>query len=455
MRYTGLFLLPVCCLSACMKYLDKDPNPALSIPQTVQDYRALMDNDLITDNSTPGLGQLGSDDYMMSYAAWTGTDLIAHNAYIWQADVYGNEPAFPWSAPYQAIYYCNVVLDGLPGVAVHDSASLTEYNAVKGAALFTRAFQFYALEETFGQPYRAGSKDNDMGILLKLTSDAHQQVGRSTVRQVYDRILDDARKAAALLPAQVQLFNRNRPCKPAAFALLSRAFLSMQEYDSAKIYADSSLHYYDKLASYDTVNAGATRPFPPGGNDEVLYQCSAVNFKAQYSTSSEVDTTLYKSYADNDLRKTVFFKVASSGTGHYFRGQYTGKAYLFSGLATDEVYLTRAECYARMGMVGEALSDLNALLSRRWKTGTFQPYTASTADEALAMILSERRKETLFRELRWADLRRLNQGPYFLRDTLRRILNDSEYTLLPEDPRYTYPIPKEEIRLSGIEQNPR
>lgn len=438
-----------------MKYLDKNPNPALSIPHTVEGYRELMDNDLLTDNSTPGLGQLGSDDYMLSYAAWMSNDPIAQNAYLWQKDIFGNESVLPWSTPYKVIYYCNVVLDGLSGLDVHDPATGVEYNAVKGDALFTRAFQFYALEETFGQPYRVASMDKDLGILLRLTPDPHQQVGRSTVRKVYAQIIDDAKRAVPLLPDEVQFSNRNRSCKPAAFALLSRAFLSMQEYDSARRYADSSLRYYDKLLVYDSVDAGVSRPFPTGGNEEVLYQCSAVNFRAQYFPTTEVDTTLYRSYADDDLRKTIFFRPSPSGTGHYFRGQYTGKVYLFSGLATDEVYLTRAECYARTGDLASALQDLNTLLSRRWKTGTFQPYTAPTAVEALRMILMERRKETLFRETRWADLRRLSQDPYFSTDTLRRKLNDSSYTLLPGDPRYAYPIPKEEIRLSGIEQNLR
>jgi len=72
-------------------------------------------------------------------------------------------------------------------------------------------------------------------------------------------------------------------------------------------------------------------------------------------------------------------------------------------------------------------------------------------DEALALVLMERRKETLFREVRWADLRRLNQDS----GTLRRIVGDTVYTLLPGDPRYAYPIPAEEINIGGIEQNQR
>ncbi|MBN9383497.1 MAG: RagB/SusD family nutrient uptake outer membrane protein [Chitinophagaceae bacterium] len=437
--------------AACNKYLDMNPNPTQTAPNTVQGMRELMDNNLITENCTPGLGHLGSDDYIMSYDTWLNAETTVKNAYVWQKDIYGDETVLSWSAPYKVVYYCNVVLERLPGVPRPDSATRTEYNAVMGTALFTRSYQFYTLEETFGQIYRPGTAANATGIVLKLTSNPHDQPTRSTVQKVFTQILADAKRSIPLLPDEVQFTHRNRPCKPAAYALLSRVYLTMQEYDSARIYADSCLQYYDKLVVYDTLNAKTARPFPPAGNDEVLYQCSAVSFLAQYYFTSEVDTTLYNSYADNDLRKTIFFRTSPSGTGHYFRGQYTGKVFLFSGVALDEVYLTRAECYARKGDITAALLDLNTLLTRRWKTGTFQPYTATTASEALTMVLAERRKETPFRETRWADLRRLNQDS----GTLRRIVGDSVYMLPPGNIRYAYPIPKEEIGVGGIEQNLR
>ncbi|MEJ7692171.1 hypothetical protein [Daejeonella sp.] len=59
----------------------------------------------------------------------------------------------------------------------------------------------------------------------------------------------------------------------------------------------------------------------------------------------------------------------------------------FGGLAVDELYLIKAECYARKGSTSAALQALNTLLEKRWKKGTFQSLTAQTADEALALIL--------------------------------------------------------------------
>jgi hypothetical protein len=100
------------------------------------------------------------------------------------------------------------------------------------------------------------------------------------------------------------------------------------------------------------------------------------------------------------------------------------------------------------------MNNLNALLVKRWKTGTFIPLTASNTDDALNKILLERRKELCFRGIRWSDLKRLNKDLKYSK-TLVRVLNGQTYTLLPNDPKYVLPIPDNEIRVSGIEQNLR
>jgi hypothetical protein len=108
-----------------------------------------------------------------------------------------------------------------------------------------------------------------------------------------------------------------------------------------------------------------------------------------------------------------------------------------------------------MGDFTGAMNLLNSLLQKRWRTGTFTPLTASNADEALIKIITERRKELPFTgHIPWIDLRRLNKDPRFSR-TLKRIIDNTTYQLLPNSPNYVFPIPDEEIRLTGIPQNIR
>jgi hypothetical protein len=101
------------------------------------------------------------------------------------------------------------------------------------------------------------------------------------------------------------------------------------------------------------------------------------------------------------------------------------------------------------------MNDLNNLLSFRYLTGTFVPLTASGPEQALDLVLTERRKELVFRgSLRWTDLRRFNKD-LNLQVTVTHIINGTTYTLPPNDPRYAMPIPDQEVQLTGIPQNPR
>jgi hypothetical protein len=127
---------------------------------------------------------------------------------------------------------------------------------------------------------------------------------------------------------------------------------------------------------------------------------------------------------------------------------------LFSGLATDELYLVRAECAARNGNTAAALGDLNALLSKRWKTGTYVPLSAGSAEAALNLIITERRKELAGRLIRWSDLKRLRSDSRFA-VTLSRKINGQVFSLTPDSRRYAYPIPFDETSASAIQQNER
>jgi starch-binding outer membrane protein, SusD/RagB family len=166
-----------------------------------------------------------------------------------------------------------------------------------------------------------------------------------------------------------------------------------------------------------------------------------------------VDTTLLASYAPNDLRRPVYYKHIS-GDSFYLKGSYAGSVFPFSGLATDELYLIRAECSARAGFTGNALTDLDSLMSNRLLAGTFTGYLVGNAAAALDTILVERRKELAFRGIRWSDLRRLNKEGRNI--TLTRNLNGMLYTLAPNSNLYTLPIPPDVLSFNpGMQQNPR
>jgi SusD family. len=167
-----------------------------------------------------------------------------------------------------------------------------------------------------------------------------------------------------------------------------------------------------------------------------------------------IEPALYDLYNNNDLRKVACFSKNNTTGIIRFKGSYSGNSgNHFTGLAAGEIYLIRAECYARRDKKDEALKDLNDMLRPKYKTGTFVNFSAATSEDALKLILTERRKELLLRGLRWSDLRRLNRDNRF-KVTLTRVVGNKTYSLEPNSYKYTFPIPDDIIAISGIQQNP-
>jgi hypothetical protein len=452
-----IFLLFAYELISCNKnkFLDTKPSSQLFVPSTLEDFQALLDNEKIM-SETPTLGELSSDNYYISQITWTALNPKEKNTYIWESDIFKGQGDIPdWNVPYRQVFYANIVLDGLSKIDITNSNG-ESWRAIKGGALFARAHAFYNVAQLFAPVYSSKNATSRFGIPLRLNSGIDEKTVRSSLQETYDRIIVDLLESSKLLPVAIPLSNnRIRPSRQAAFAMLARVYLSMSAFSQAKTYSDSCLNLYSSLMDYDTIpGLSSTLPFLIN-NVETLYQSKYLSatsvLRGSTAKTTMIDTNLLNSYAPNDLRRIAFFAV---GTPANLKASYSGFSYYFTGLAVDEVYLIRAESLARMGSIAAAMNDLNTLLEKRWRKGTFAPYTASNSADAISLILSERRKELPLRGLRWTDIRRLNETDGQKVDLTRKI-GTQTYDLKAGDPRFVILIPRDVIELSKIEQNPR
>jgi len=448
----GLFLLLL--MAGCQKeraFLDAKTDQQLFVPSTLADLENMMHDERAFNMSDPALGQIGCDDQYATQITLDGlSSNIDRNAYTWAKMIYNPGQDVPdWSLKYTQVYYCNTVLESLAKIPAEDDQA-AKAREVKGDALFFRGKAFYDLLNIFALPYTSSSAPGTAGIPVRLSSDINIRSVRSSVADGYSQVLADLQQAADLLP--INSAYKTQPSRPAAYGMLARVYLSMGDHQKAFEAADKALSLYALLTNYSTLKPGTRSISTSFLNEDIFHSVIAVTSLTSINSVAIADTLLYRSYADNDLRKSVFFVVRNNSP--YFRGTYDPKRQPYSGIATDELLLIRAECQARLGHPEAAMNDLNTLLVTRWKPGTFINYSASSSKDALLQILKERRKELLFRGLRWTDLRRLNQDPETA-TSLIRILNDKRFELAPGDQRYAWPIPDNEITYSGIPQNPR
>jgi hypothetical protein len=447
-----------CCITSCKKYLDAKSNQRFELLRTVPDLQAMMDDYFLLNQRNPSAGEVSSDDYYLTDNDYEALTDFNRRIYAWD-----NERQFKpgagndWSYAYENVYKANLVLDNIDKVERTPGDEVAWKNA-RGHALFLRGQAFLQVAAIWAQAYTEATASTDAGIPLRLDPHFNQTSTRASLKQTYDQIISDLTEAATLLPEQP--IHVLRPSKAAAYGMLARTYLFMRKYELSGEFADKALEIKGNLKNFSSLKTtpASFYPFSPRfSNEEIICESYMISSPALSNTKAKINASLYNSYDANDLRKSAFFKT--TGGFPYFRGSYTGSVNLFDGVATDEMYLIRAESYARKGMVTEAMNDLNALLVTRWKIDantnmtTYVDQTAADANEALTIILAERRKELLMRGLRWMDIKRLNkEGANII---LTRVVKGTTLELLPDAPALALAIPEDVIEISGMAQNPK
>ena len=193
---------------------------------------------------------------------------------------------------------------------------------------------------------------------------------------------------------------------------------------------------------------------PPGS---VMFY--SVGNRAEYRPT----TDLLSSYDQaNDIRYSSYFRSLlrganrNTGTARTVLIKYDAKQsnlsrpdgiVNFKAFRTGEMYLIRAEAYARLGGANEALglADLNTLRAARIAGYTPVVLSGSALINAIAL---ERRKELVGEGHRFLDLKRTTR-------TLNRITNCTSFcSLLSSDREWVFPIPQDELQANeAMEQN--
>jgi hypothetical protein len=442
-------LIIILTITSCKKYLDAKPDAKLATPSQLNDLQALLDNYNQMNTQFAGGTGIFSDNYYLSDDDWASIySEDQRDYYIWQKD---DNNIADWQAPYSNIYTANLVLETLKSIPfAPDEKTLSEN--IKGAALFFRGSYFYSIAQLFAKGYNAATAEKDLGIPLRLSTDFTKKSVRATLKETYNQIISDLKESVQLLPPTSSI--KSRPSKAAAYGSLARTYLSMKDYVNADAYADSCLSLYNTLMDYNSLDSNSQNPIQRF-NPEVIFQAVSLSVDPLQPSICKIDSNLYTSYSENDLRKVIYF--SANGDGSYsFKGDYDGGSdnygHLFTGIVTDEQYLIKAECEAWLDNTENSLKYLNALLGKRYRNEGFIPVTASDSVELLTIILNERRKELLFRGTRLTDLKRLNQDSRFA-VTLKRKLNGTLYELSPNDNRYIAQLPKI-VTDFGVKQNP-
>ncbi|MDF2853376.1 MAG: hypothetical protein K0S31_4061 [Sphingobacterium multivorum] len=427
-------------MQGCRKYVEVEQYNRRELKYTT-DYAYLLNNTTVFSPSfsTP---ILSSDDITFANLAYQQQQIesIAW-PYIWSSQlVPDNTEDLNWSRPYKQIYTANEVI---AGVMHSEDGSEKEKRALLAEAKIQRAYAYFVLANLYGDIYDPQTAGNAMGVPLLLQPDLFASLKRAPLAQVYAQILQDLNEALVDIPTTAS--NNRHPNKAAVEALLAIVHLHMRNFDLAATHADAALQYNATLLDLQLFAASASG-YPLPFNHPETYFLKQVG----QMIDQQLNPELVSLFDTKDLRRTVYMQA---GTGQMPSGALRSKKMSVmvgapnAGPSVPEMLLIKAEVAARKGNTATAMEFVNKLRAKRFKQQDFTPLSATSADQALQIIVDERRREFFGTGLRWLDMRRFNLDAKLAKEFKRQFINQ-EYTLKINSASYVYPVANKYLQLN-------
>lgn len=466
-------------IQGCQKQLDLKPHDGLVEEELFTDIQGFeyAIRSLYTGMKNDGYG--GNDNGMHLMG-----DLLSDNLMFNPAGRQTKQAYFKWELSplrtYSSVYYysyrlasrANTILKNIDNI----SASEARDN-IEGQALAIRGLAHFELLRWFAKiPTQSPDAKTSLGIYYQESFEPTKgEVRRAgtTVASSYERVIAD------LLAAAEKIATKNPDGylnKQSVYALLVRVYLYMGEYQKVIEYAEKAEQGPVRMAKLDEY-ASVWKDKGKGEYSTVIRiliedkdRIAIGNPYLQVvKTGVKSEYVCRKSFADlfkdEDVRKKASIVKAPLNKKEYWHvSKYLGRGgnrnvVDYKYLRIEEVILSKAEAYAKLGKATEALKVLNDFRQNRYNGFTPGMESGSALFDA---IILERRLELAFEGDRYFTLKRLGLG--LVRDGNERELADGtgEYALAAvnvpaSDHRWVMAIPKDAININPAmadDQNP-
>lgn len=490
----GLLVL----IASCKKYITYDPHDsykvtALDYLQSESDYRTMgvsVYTPLQWLNQVVPIGDIASDN------AVAGGESASDVLDLQQIDDYTLTPVNGtltqlWQYAYEGVNRANYLTQYKEKNSSGQTVSFAGKDAMYGEIYFLRAYYYFTLAKLFG--------DVPLFVDKRLDLSSSGTLKRAPRAAVYLQAEADLNSAISVLPTvQVQ---KGRITKYAALALLGKVFLYQNKYDSAA----TVLKTIVDANAFTLVTDYASIFLSPGENGtESVFEIQYSNASPYYEWSNQVQgqgnyavqqcgirglsgsgampyapgwstnlptQNLAAAYAAGDQRKgvtvldieayktanpafTITYQVAPyKNTGLYNqkylprKGQTSGQPELnylnnYRTIRYSDVLLMAAEAFNKKTNPDDAAAQGYLNQVRRRAFGDQAHDVTSTGGTLYTAILNERRLELAMEGERFFDLVRTGQAATVLGPNFKTGKHE------------LFPIPDQEIKVSGLTQNP-
>jgi hypothetical protein len=501
LKYSGLLFITLMLTKCDLNVIPQDALTGEQITSTSDGLSSLVNGLYAIFKESSGnncylrqyyqMSDFASDDIVCAYK--TEDDLINSFRYKDRSAEKSNINYF-WEMSYKIIYGANVAIS-MADLKGDDPFT----NQLKGESYFLRAFATHNLVRFFAKPYSIENK-SEPGVIIRESKSDNMPKARATLEDTYEYIISSLKMAASVMSEEMPSERNNDNHRFASiysvWSMLSRVYLYKGELDSCIYYSDlvinSESFMLESAESFPGYFASAKNPesesiwlIPYNLIDDQLNGSVASmifngnNCWAEEGASASIleDMGYGTAMMDIDQRwKYIVTDVAvvKNGVNMFYISKFSGQ----DGSPTlsspvmfrlAEIYLNRAEAYAKKVDVASAVADLNTLLENRLTVPegeNIDDYlydeASITSGEILDVVLKERRIELAFEGHRIFDL--LRNGKDVVRnywgfhlDTYNGVPSGSEPGLdepgvkfLSNDPDLIYPIPSSETSTNKL-----
>ncbi|PJJ07611.1 RagB/SusD domain-containing protein [Flavobacterium sp. 1] len=312
-----------------------------------------------------------------------------------------------WNDSYNLIYAANAVIEG-----VEKSEGILEADKKKliAEAVFIRSYIHFYLLNLYGEiPYITTTDYQINASVTKMTSNF-----------LYPILISNVETAVKELPAGYSNKERIRPNSDVAKALLAKLNLYANNWSAAQTAATEIINNtaaYRLASNLDEAflktSLSTLWQLIPQTKGMNTLEAKSFIFTSGPPPNRALTNDLVNAFEIGDQRKTHWLGSITKGSETWY---YPFKYKLNNNTASsmeysilfrlEEIYLIKAEAYARLNQLTASKEDLNKIRNRSGLINT----TAITQSEILNAILHERQVE-LFTEQgqRWFDLKRFGK----------------------------------------------
>lgn len=465
MKKIAMLIMICIAITGCKKFLEIEPK-GKTLAKKLADYDGLFNNSFlngfqnlkITATSNATTGELGysfsilgeveapfymSDDMVANASTFQNYTLIKQNSYKWADEIYQSEDnPSEWGAMYTHNYVYNVIVNGVMNA---EDGTDAQKKALQAEARVARAYMHFWIAQLFAKPYNEGTAASDPGIpIVTEANTEHGPYNRASVKESYDFIISEIN--AAIPDLNASTINRGRIGQLAAYSVLGEVYFNMGKYQEAltplkkafELLGSSkvpiSLYNYnvkvnDWFISF-LPNYGLTGfPAPFDSFETIFAEQTAAPVYSAFSSLAVLTPETYALFTADDQRKKAFSDKGLFSSSLQLPGyQRSGPLTVNWGPTLPNLYLMKAECEARNGLLSDAKTDLETLRKNRMPEATAQVQYANQ-QELVKLVLRERILEFAATGRRWFDMRRLYEDATYNNIRGTRTVDGKAYTL--------------------------